>query len=244
LGYIDARNTSVERLVWLIAQKLEATPGITTSRPPLLRSPRTLDQKRELLAERPEAWEYLLYAGVLWQGCQDLEAKWRDHELGYARRTGQHLDEREALRHISGAMDDFKACMANLLKMLDSQARELAFGPPGQPGDAMLIEHLATRFIEVYEEILDIAARLRGARVSDNMTSVMDAAAHLADNPLKQIRDFIDQIVVETDAIPDRLALDEPITITLTLTLSIDDEAQKRIDLELDRAKKMLEAES
>jgi len=108
----------------------------------------------------------------------------------------------------------------------------------------MLIEHLATRFIEVYEEILDIAARLRGARVSDNMTSVMDAAAHLADNPLKQIRDFIDQIVVETDAIPDRLALDEPITITLTLTLSIDDEAQKRIDLELDRAKKMLEAES
>jgi hypothetical protein len=53
VGYIDARNTSVERLVWLIEQKLAATPGMATSQPLLLRSPRTAEQKRELLRNAP-----------------------------------------------------------------------------------------------------------------------------------------------------------------------------------------------
>jgi hypothetical protein len=240
VGYIDARNTSVERLVWLIEQKLAAAPGMATTQLPLLRSPRTAEQKRELLGQRPAAWEYLLYAGVLWQQRQALEWKWRDHELGYARRTGQHLDDREALSLLSNAMHDLSACTANLLKMLDSQARERAFGPPDQPGDPTLIEHIATRFIEVYEEMLNIAAKLRGTGVSENMTSVMETAAHLTDTPLREIRDFIDQIIVETDTIPDRLARDEPITITLTLTLTIDDEAQKRLEQEMDRVQRKL----
>jgi TIR domain len=236
VGYIDARNTSVERLVWLIEQKLSAAPGVAISQPPLLRSPRTLEQKRELLAQRPEAWEYLLYSGVLWQQRQALESKWRDHELGYARRTGQHLDDSEALTLLSSSMKDLSVCMANMLKMLDPQARERAFGLPGQNGNPALIEHIATRFIEVYEEVLDIAARLRGTGVSNNMAPVMDTAAHLTDTPLKEIRDFIDQIVVETDNIPDRLALDEPIVITLTLTLTIDDEVKNRLEREMEQA--------
>jgi len=241
VGYIDARNTSVERLVWLIEQKLSVTPGVATSRPPVLRSPRTVEQKRELLAQRPKAWEYLLYAGMLWQRRQALESKWLDHELSYARRTGQHLEDSEALTLLSSAMNDLSACSANLLRMLDPQARERAFGPPSQPGNPALIEHIATRFVEVYEEVLDIAARLRGTGVSGNMASVMDAAAHLTDTPLREIRDFIDQIIVETDTIPDRLEYDEPITITLTLTLTIDDEAMKHLDLEMERARKKLE---
>jgi hypothetical protein len=238
VGYIDARNTSADRLVQLIEQKLSAAPGIATSLQPLLRSPRTAEQKRELLAQRPDYWEFLLYAGVLWQGRQALEAKWRDHEFGYARRTGQHFDDREAFSFISSAMDDFKSCMANLMKMIDSQLRERAFGPLGQPGDPALIEHIATRFIEVYEEVLDIAARLRGARVSSNMAPVMDAAAHLADAPLREIRDFIDQAVAEIDVLPDLSARDEPITITLELVLTIDDEDTERLNLEMERANK------
>jgi TIR domain len=240
VGYIDARNTSVERLVWLIEQKLAATPGIATSRPPLLRSPRTAEQKRELLAQRPEAWEYLLYAGVLWQQREALEWKWRDHELGYARRSGQYLSDGEAFTLIRTAIYDLSVCPANLLRMLDSRARERAFGPPGLPGDPVLIEHIATRFVEVYEEILDIAARLRGVSVSDNMISVMDAAAHLVDNPLREIRDLIDQVITETDAIPDRMARNEPIAITLTFTLTMDAEAKKHYDREMKRARRKI----
>ncbi len=241
VAYIDARKTSIDRLVWLIEQKLAAAPGISISQPPpLLRCPRTAEQKRELLAQRPEAWEYLLYAGVLWQQREALEWKWRDHELGYVRRSGQYLGDDEAFTLIRSAMYDLSSCSENLMRMLDSQARDRAFGPPGQPGDPALIEHIATRFVEAYEEMLDTAVKLRGVGVSDNMRSVMDAAVHLIDAPLGQIRDFIDQAITETDTIPDRLMRDEPITIRLTLTLEVDEEARKHLDREMKRARRKI----
>ena len=58
---------------------------------------------------------------------------------------------------------------------------------------------------------------------------------------LREIRDFIDQTVAEIDAIPDRLARDEPITITLELILTIDDEDKERLNLEMDQANKNIE---
>lgn len=125
--------------------------------------------------------------------------------------------------------------------MLNDQGRERAFGLPGQPGKPVLIEHIGIRFVEVYEEILDIAAKLRGTGVSKNMEPVMDSAAHLVDTPLKEISDFVDQLIVEADSIPDRLAREEPITIELTLTLTIDDEAMRRFDLEMKRVGQELE---
>lgn len=241
VGCIDARRTPVEVLIRLVQQKLSAAPGITSTHPPLLLSPRTVEQKRELLAQRPEGWEYLLYAGEIWQRRQALESKWLDHELGYARRTGQHLNEGEAITLLRSAMADFSACMTNVVKMLNPQGRERAFGLPGQPGNPALIEHIGIRFVEVYEEILDIAAKLRGTGVCKNMETVMDSAARLVDTPLKEISDFIDQLIAKADSIPDRLAREEPITIELTLTLTIDDEAKQRLDLEMKRAEKEFE---
>lgn len=241
VGYIDARTTPVDRLILLIQQKLSATPGTTTTTRPLLRSPRAAEQKRELLAERPEGWEYLLYAGALWQRQQALESKLLDHEIGYARRTGQHVDDSAAFALVSSAMTDFSACLSNIVRLAKQESRQRAFGLPGQPGEPALIEHIANRFMEVYEEIIDTAARLRGAGVSNKMIPVMDAAAHLVDTPLKQIRDFIDQLITQTDMIPDQLARNEDITIELALTLTIDDKDKQRLDQEMKRASNQLE---
>lgn len=220
--------------------ELSTTPGVTTSEPPVLRSPRTTEQQRELLALRPRAWEYLLYGGMLWQRRHALESKWQDHELGYARRARQYLDNREAFRFVGNASKDLQACVQNLLRVLDPRAQERAFGPPGQPGDPALIEHIATRLVEVYEEMLDVAATLRGVGVSREMVPLMGATAQLTDTPLRRIRDFIDQLVAEVDSLPERLALDKPITISLTLTLTIDKKALKHFEQEMARAKRKL----
>jgi TIR domain len=240
VGYVDARKTSVDRIVSLIEQKLSSAPGIATAQQPILRSPRTPEQTRELLAQRPEDWEFLLYAGVLWQKRQELEPKWRDHELGYARPTGEHLDDQDALQVLGEITKDISTCITNLMKMVSPRAQERAFGSLRQPGNPSLIEHIATRYIEVYEEMIDLAARLRGIGVSDNMAPVMEAAAHLTDTPLGQIRDFVDRTIVETDSIPDRLASGEPIRITLTLTITVDDEAGRNAERELNRAQRQL----
>ena len=98
----------------------------------MLRSPRTAEQQRELLALRPRAWEYLLYAGVLWQRRHALESKWLDHELSYARPTRQYLDNREAFRFLGNVSKNLRACCQNILRMLDPKAQERAFGPLGR----------------------------------------------------------------------------------------------------------------
>lgn len=55
IGYIDARHTTPEQLVHLILQKLGGTSSrITTPAP--VRVPRTPEQQRQLLAERPPGW--------------------------------------------------------------------------------------------------------------------------------------------------------------------------------------------
>ncbi len=124
--------------------------------------------------------------------------------------------------------------------MLDPRAQERAFGPLGQSGDPALIEHIAVRLVEVYEGILDIAATLRGAGVSDEIAPLMEAAARLTDTPLREIRDFIDELVAIADSIPERLAAGGPITIELMLTLAIDDEALRHLEEEFERAKRSL----
>lgn len=235
--YLDAHSFTPAQLVTLIEQKLSQTPGITTPDRRPLRMPRTPEQQRELLAQRPPAWEYLLYAGVIWQRRQALEAKWRDYELGLAPRTGQHLDDAAASRFMGHVMNDLATAGSTIMKLLDPKVQELAFGPLGTPGDPARIEHIATRFVDMYEQIMDMAAVIRGTGVSTAMAPVMEAGARLTADPLRQIRDFIDQLVAETDSLPERLAAaDGPLHITLMLKLSIDEEANRQLDREIAHA--------
>jgi hypothetical protein len=241
VAYIDARRTSAEELCAFIEEKLATVPGVTTVHaPPALRSPRTPEQIRELLALRPPAWEYLLYSGILWQRRQALEPKWRDHELGYARRARRHLNDRKALDFLGNAIDDFQACVAHITTMMpDAEAQERAFGPPGQPGDPALVEHLATRFVGVYEEILAIAAEIRGVGVSDELMPIFEATARLTDTPLREIREYVDRFVTEIDAIPERLGHDgAPIVIELDLILTVSKESLDALDREYKRARR------
>ncbi|MGP4014002.1 toll/interleukin-1 receptor domain-containing protein [Streptomyces sp. 4N124] len=240
IGYIDARSTPQEQLVSLVRQKLSGAPGATKPEPKILRVPRTPDEQRELLAQRPPAWEYLLYGGVLWQRRNALEAKWRDHELGYASRTGQHYEISQVFTFLQNSLSDLAACPVNILKMLSTEAQLRAFGARGEPGNAELIEHIATRLVGIYEQMMDVASALRGAGVPEELSEVMEATARLADQPLKEIRDFIDRFVAEADSVPERIAGGKNLEITLDLTMTIDDEALERQTNEMDRARRRL----
>ncbi|MEV4227780.1 TIR domain-containing protein [Streptomyces bobili] len=240
IGYIDARNTTQEQLVSLVRQKLSGAPGSTKPEPATLRVPRTPDQQRELLAQRPPAWEYLLYGGVLWQRRNALEAKWRDHELGYASRTGRHYEIGQVFAFLQNSLSDLAACPPNILKMLSPEAQLRAFGARGEPGNAELIEHIATRFVEIYEQMMDVASALRGVGVPEELNEVVEATARLADQPLKEIRDFIDRFVAEADSVPDRIAEGKNLEITMDLTMTIDDEALDRQSIAMDIARRRL----
>lgn len=194
IGYIDARHTTPDQLVHLILQKLGGTPSRATTLAPI-RDPRTPEQQRQLLAKRPPGWEYLLFAGVLAQGKDALEPKWRDHQLRYARVTGQSLDDSQVGPFIAAAMNEPSAFIENLNRVFNHQAQDLAFGPPGVSGDPARIEHLGHRLVAIYEDFLDWSARLRGTVTSSKYRRLLDLAASIADMPATQIRDFMAQYV-------------------------------------------------
>ncbi|GBQ04222.1 hypothetical protein SSP531S_57140 [Streptomyces spongiicola] len=240
IGYIDARTTSQEQLVDLIKQKLSSVPGEVTTEPAAFRVPRTAEQQRELLAQRPPAWEYLLFGGVLWQRREALEEKWRDHELGYAGRTGQHYPNEQVFTFLSNSLNDLSGGPQNIERMLSLEVQERAFGAPGEPGKPELIEHIAKRIVGAYEQMMDVAAELRGAGVSEELSDVMEATARLTDHPLEQIRDFIDQIVAELDTVPERIARGEELQISMDLIMAIDEAALRYQDEVLEQARRRL----
>lgn len=237
IGYVDARSTTPDELVQLVLQKLGRVPGHVQPRPKPIGVPRTPDQQRQLLAQRPNAWEYLLFAGVLAQGKAALEPKWRDHQLRYVRRRGPKLDESQAIAFIQGAFSEMMAASDNAVRLLDPRVTESAFGPPGMSGDPAQIEHLGQRLVAVYEEFLDSAARVRDVAMPEALERAFELAASFVDMPIVQIREFMDQIITATERLPEQLASDDdtPIALSFSLIFDVDNNIAREFNREMKR---------
>ncbi len=235
VNYIDARIVGRDRIIELILEKL------VMSRP-IDRVPRAPEEEALLLAVRPPGWEYLFFAAALKREMAALEEKWRDHRIGYVRPAGQPLDEAEARDLLQSIFREAPATVGNVERLLSPESTELAFGAAGEPGDSDQIEHLAKRVINIYGELLDWSSRVRGARVPDAFEHVFTTASRFMDLPIRQFREFVDEVVRETDAIPAALRNEEPVSLTLTLTVSIDEAVQQEFNRELDELSRWIDA--
>jgi hypothetical protein len=112
-----------------------------------------------------------------------------------------------------------------------------AFGTPGLPGNPGGIEHLAGLIIESYEDLLDWAAEIRGTIYPDKMENAFTLAALTADQPAEDIRNFIDQVVLEVGKVPAILAQPNPLptTFNLHLLLTANDAVIAAFERELER---------
>jgi hypothetical protein len=210
-------------------------PGGTVE-PEIDRVPRTTDDEAILLRVRPDGWEYLLFASVLRRRMDALEPKYRDHELRFARPAqGSRLTEHDAMAFLTAAFGEAGVLVGNVNRVLDKAAQERAFGPLGEPGDAAQIEHLAERLIDVYESLIDWAARLRGTRADDEFERAIELASRFVDLPIQQFREFVERVVTEMDRLPALLRADEPVRLTLTLEVSIEEGVEEELHDELER---------
>lgn len=181
--------------------------------------PRTPKQLQELVAARPDGWEYLLFAAVLLQGKKDLELRWRDHQLRLPTAEYHRLDEDEIVSYLGASFGRLGWTIGPIDRVFAAQ--EDAFGKSGEPGDAELIQHFASWIIEVYRRVLDWAGAVRSAGVPEEFELAVELSSQAADLPLERIRSFIDETVAAIDQLPAKLAASEnerePIELTLTL---------------------------
>jgi hypothetical protein len=210
-------------------------PGGTVE-PEIDAVPRTTDEEATLLRVRPDGWEYLLFASVLRRRMNALEPKYRDHELRFARPTqGSRLTAPDAMAFLTAAFGEAGVLVGNVNRVLDPAAQDRAFGPPGESGDPVPIEHLAERLIDVYESLIDWAARLRGTQVEDEFERAAELASRFVDLPIQQFRDFVNRVVAEMDRVPALLRADEPVRLSLTLVVSIEEGLEAELQDELER---------
>jgi hypothetical protein len=188
--------------------------------------------------ECPPGWEFLLFAGLLLQGKTELKLRWRDHQLRLNTADYHHVGEDDIAAYLGAAFRRLRWTLGPIERIFGAQ--EDAFGKPGEPGDAALIEHFANWIVEAYRRLLDWAGTVRSADVPEEFQLAIELSSQAADLSLERIRTFIDEMVDAADQLPAKLAAPEtkrePIDLQLTLTLEADSELMDAAIDELRRA--------
>jgi hypothetical protein len=202
-------------------------------------TPRTADEIAILLRDRPDAWEYLLYAGTLFLRMQREEPEYRDHLMRYATLAGDPLDEVAASSRLIAAFPDATALADILMELFESDVQELAFGRPGEPGDPDLIVALAERTMDGYVGMMRWGRDLRGARVPTRFRRAFKLAADMIRTPVEEMRGYVNEMVEKLDATLTALAVSGPTTpvpvIEVALILTVKDSATDAFSAELER---------
>jgi TIR domain len=237
VGYLDARLVGPDGIVGATLAKLTGTsPAQPTA---ITRVPRTEAERQQVLLVRPDAWEFLYFAGQLLHARNSIEAKYRDHEIHYASATGEVVRRADIATYISRRASDAARLASKITRLVsDRAAQERAFGAPDEAGDPDMIAHLAGRWNSAYEEFMDWAASLRGASVPPEYDNSLEFLARYADGPVEQYRTFVDEFVAKVDAIPATLAAGNEVHLEMSLVVSIPDAVQAAYEGEFKRLRR------
>ena len=199
--------------------------------------PRDESSRLELLATRPPLWEYLLFGAALYAGIARTEPKWRDYSLGYTLDVGPVVTKSQLLEAMSARISTASAIAANIEKVISQRAQEAAFGLPGVPGDADLIEHMGGRLIALYEKLLDWAAELRSLRLPDAAQSLPELAVAFVAQPIDATRAFVTDYILTLEREITLLSVDpkHEIQILMSLNFTLAPAVSKRFSRELKR---------
>ncbi|MFB9474926.1 toll/interleukin-1 receptor domain-containing protein [Nonomuraea salmonea] len=241
VAYIDLRGIAPEDLVGLILEKLRPHDGeerLLTIALPVV--PRSSSEQMRLLSEKPPAWEYILFASELQMGQRALLDKWHDHELGYAARSGKHIDPESAPSYLEAKFSEIQEIISAIELIFSCSAQNRAFGEPGQAGDEERIKHLARKLLHIYEGLLDWSAHLRSLSVPSEFTRAFRLAASFSDQPLREIRQFIESFIAMAEQLPEMLAQGQPVRVSMDLIVTADDLVIEEFNGELRRLGEVL----
>lgn len=201
--------------------------------------PRDQSGRLELLATHPPLWEFLLFGNVLYVSRAAYEPRWRDYQLGYSLKVGPVVEPDQVPDMIAERMTYASAITSNLELILAPAAQTRAFGNPGEAGDAVLIEHMAMRLIDLYGSLLGWAEETRALRVPDWAERLKGLAVDFMRQPLQRVHYFVDEFIAEIEqAVADLASGSTHLEITMELKFDIDDALVRQFQKELRRIKR------
>jgi hypothetical protein len=194
------------------------------------------EQVAMLLSERPNGWEYLLYAGAMCAGVERLETKYSDYSISYAPRLGIMIHSEELLHFAQSQLGELQVMVGTLNRILDPQVMEDVLGPLGVSGEPDRVLHGASRLVRIYEDMLLWAERIRGMAMPSEYREAVELLAQMAGQPIGELRDFVHRFGDQIDNLPGRLARGERVEIAETITFTLSGDLIERFNAKLEAA--------
>ena len=203
--------------------------------------PHSPEELRDLVNNRPRFWEYLLFAGTLKRELRRLDSTWGTYVKPVIVSAGPLLSDAQALAIAYATVRGAESCLGDLGRGFDAAAED-AFGPVGTPGNPVKIEYLAARIVSGFSELLELASSARAVRTGAAAARVVDLSTALIDQPIRQIRSWIDRVVEQVSLLP-QLSADvggQRTRLDLTLTIGPGPQSFARVKRELDRFQQVI----
>ena len=187
----------------------------------------------QILIDKPRGWEYLLFTELVKSYIEDFENIKRDltYRVSFGKRIG--LDNPATIAQwVSQHCNHISNTVATLVKLLN-EGLPVAFGAPGQPGDAKHIHYIAKRFTEGYRKLIEWRLEFLTIDVDDHFDRLLDLASRMATNAIQEIEDFAKRSHEEIRHVFDNFdKYEEGTTIKLTLTITVSDTTELYEELE------------
>ena len=155
--------------------------------------------------------------------CLRLDA-YVERLLGRFAPLSSNLQKSQERAFVDAKLNELTYLVASVNRVLDATAWEQAFGRPGTPGDEDMITHLAHRLADIYEQLLDWSRSVRGASRAGLYDEVLELLAQMADQPVREMREFVHELIAEFDQLTHRIRAGEVVHIRRTLTITLHTE--------------------
>jgi hypothetical protein len=180
--------------------------------------------------DRPDCWEYLLFATALTDGVARHRRLARTHALKLPVGFGE--DVPAPLEWVQSRLNDAQRLVGTMTQLANGPLQD-AFGQPGEPGDTEGIVFVADTIAELYRDALLWALRLRTAHVGDPFQAVTLAVGDMMDDLIRQVAAFGPAMKAQVEAGLAAARGGTPTRLELTLTITVPEGALDRVNEEL-----------
>ena len=145
----------------------------------------------QIAIEKPELWEYRLFAAALKDNLEKLDDLRYDVKYGISFNRVISIDNpQEVILSVQTKMEELR-CKIDLLNPMINIALVEAFGEPGQPGDAEYIIYVAEKIIDIYKYIHEWSLSFNSFLVPEEFRGLLHAASRLSETVIQDIESFI-----------------------------------------------------
>lgn len=145
----------------------------------------------ELAVEKPDAWEYLLFAAALKDNLDKLDDLRYDMKYGITFKNAILYDEPKEIIDFVQMKCGELSNRINLLNKILNNAFQEAIGEPGTPGNAEYIIYVAEKLVEVYKSVHEWSLEFRSIIVPDEFQNLLLCASQFSQSVIEDIENFI-----------------------------------------------------